>query len=634
MILFTLLVAHGVWLGTPDTSRYVVLNHGRLAGEMTVVGDTRSVVVRFHYADRGRPTRLETRYRFSAAGALLSSEVRSLMENEVAGEVLERFDVLGDSVRWSARSVAGVRAGSAPVATEGDSSASYRPAARTPFDNALLARFLLGTPQRTARLWPEGTARLEVVADTMVSTSGGRTHVRLAMVFAEGLTPYGVWLDDRDQLVADEVSWFITVRRGAESVLPVLRKIEIAYRNSQAEALARRVTGPVSKALVIHNGDVFDSERGVVRPRTTVIVRADRIVAVGPADSLALPPDATLIDATGKMVIPGLWDMHVHTQLRHQGGPSLRRLAAGITTVRDLASDVDVAVSHRDRAATGLLASPRLILAGFVEGPGERAGPTDAIVSTAEAARAWVARYDSLRYRQIKLYGLVPPELVTVITDEARKRGLRVSGHVTEGLSPEDVVRRGFDEINHADVFFAALLPDSLRYPPTRRSVAIAQRMIDVDGDPMTRLIEMLRTHRITVDATLNVFRPRSATRAAENAWDATYGRLLKRLHDEDVTLVAGSDGPADRYHAELALYQRAGIPGAKVLQIATIVAARVMSEDSLYGSIAPGKVADLVIVNGRPTDRVADLEHVEIVIRAGRLYKAAELRAVLAGRP
>jgi hypothetical protein len=634
MILFTLLIAHGLWLGTPDTARYVVLNHGRTAGEMTVMRDARSVVVRFHYADRGRPTRFETRYHFTAAGALHSTEIRQLMGHGVAGVVVERFDVIGDSVRWSARSVGAARAGSAPVETAGDRQAFYRPAARTPFDNALLARFLLGTPQRTARLWPEGAARLEVVADTMVDTSAGRTRVRLAMVFADGATPYGVWLDDRDQLFADEVSWFITVRRGAEQALPALRRIEIAYRNAQAEALARRVTKPASGALVIHNGDVFDSELGVIRPRTTVIVRADRIVAVGPADSLALPQDATLIDATGKMVIPGLWDMHVHTQLRHQGSASLRHLAAGITTVRDLASDVDVAVSHRDRAAAGSLASPRLILAGFVEGPGERAGPTDAIVSTADAARTWVARYDSLKYRQIKLYGLIPPNLVTVITGEARKRGLRVSGHVTEGLSPEDVVRRGFHEINHADVFFAALLPDSLRYPPTRRSVAIAQRLVDVDGDPMTRLIEMLRTHRITVDATLNVFRPRSASRASEAAWDATFGRLVKRLHDEDVTLVAGSDGSADRYLTELALYQRAGIPAARVLQIATIVAARVMNEDALYGSIVPGKIADIVIVNGRPLDRIADLEHVETVIRAGRLYEAAELRAVLARRP
>jgi hypothetical protein len=195
-------------------------------------------------------------------------------------------------------------------------------------------------------------------------------------------------------------------------------------------------------------------------------------LAVEPADAIALPSDATTIDATGKTVMPGMWDMHGHTHLRDQGAESPRQLAAGITTVRDMGADVDVAVCHRDRAATGLLASPRLILAGFLEGRGDLAGPSDAIVDSPREALAWIARYDSLRYRQIKLYDLVRPDLVGVIASEARRRGMRVSGHAPRGLRVPDVVRLGFHEITHADHLFTALLPDSMHF---RRDDAVSR---------------------------------------------------------------------------------------------------------------------------------------------------------------
>ena len=100
------------------------------------------------------------------------------------------------------------------------------------------------------------------------------------------------------------------------------------------------------------------------------------------------------------------------------------------------------------------------------------------------------------------------------------------------------------------------------------------------------------------------------------------------------LTLVAGTDnGASATYHRELALYQQAGIAPTEVLQIATIVAARVMKEEKDYGSIAPGKVADVAIVNGRPATNVAELSRVETVIRGGRIYKVADLREAVTGR-
>jgi imidazolonepropionase-like amidohydrolase len=614
LFLPALIIAHTALVVLSDTTKYVVLNHGRAAGEMVVVAESRSARVRFRYIDRDHRTpQQETRYQFSAQDVLASAEVVRLNLDGSTGAQIERFAVRGDSVSWSSSDRSGGARASAPE----DRNKFYSSTSETPFDQALLARFLLRQPGHTARLWPAGTARLELVTDTTLPTPAGPTRLRLARVSRENVAPYHVWLDERHELYASEAVWFVTIRRGVESVLPVLRGIELGRIGREAEAIARQVSRPVGGTLVIDNGDVFDSEHGAILPRTTVIVQGDRVVAVGPAGSLTLPSDATVIDASGKTVLPGLWDTHVHTGLHAQERNSVLRLAAGITTARDLGADLDIAVSDRDRAAAGLLAAPRLILAGFIEGPGVRAGPSEAIVSTADAARAWVARYDSLGYRQIKLYNLIPPELVGVIADEARRRGLRVSGHVPRGTNAFDVVRLGYHEINHAEFLMRMLLSPGAR---------------TIEGAQLTQMIELLRSNQITIEPTLNYYYPNFASRPAD--WDATYGRLTKLLYDGGVLLLAGSDGGVANYLEELRLLERAGIPAANVLQIATLNGARAMKDDANYGSIARGKVADIIVVNGRPAESIADLARIETVIRAGRLYRVSDLRAELNRQP
>ncbi|MEX2177707.1 MAG: amidohydrolase family protein [Gemmatimonadaceae bacterium] len=627
-----------------DTTSYVVLNHGRPAGEMLVVTAGDSVIVKYHHVDRQRGPRVETRYRLAdsevVGGATWQLPLYGA-EPTPRGEPLDRFEVVGDSVLWQVRD-----------STRGEPRARggyYRLRSSTAFDQALLARHLLRQPGRSSRILPTGSARLAIVADTVLTTRSGPQRMRLAMIRI-GSAPVdgGVWLDDRNALVASQVGWFVTVQRGNEELLPVLRAIEIGYRNAQGIALAAGVAPPPAGVIAIVNGDVFDSERGVMMPRTTVVVRGDRVIAIGPSAETRIPRGATVIDAVGKTVMPGLWDMHTHFQLTSQSAGSIAQLANGITTIRDLAADIDVAVSHRDRADAGLLASPRAILGGFIEGPGRWAGPSEAIAHTEEEARAWVARYDSLGFRQIKLYNLVHPDLVPAIADEAHRRGMRLSGHVPRGMSTQTAVRLGFDEINHAAFLFSTFYPDSL-YAPVMRAYSVVSQIVaphvNVDGPEVTAMIDLFRERGTVIDGTWNLWLstrgaaasatlgiPYSATTDLARRSDANYLRMLRRLYDAGVPIVPGTDGSS--YHAELELYERAGIPAARVLQMATIVSARAMKDDAEYGSIAPGKVADIIIVNGRPAERVADLRNVERVMRAGRLYESSALRAALSGAP
>jgi imidazolonepropionase-like amidohydrolase len=345
-----------------------------------------------------------------------------------------------------------------------------------------------------------------------------------------------------------------------------------------------------------------------------------------------IPASARVIDAAGKTVLPGMWEMHGHLPPTSSYAPAVLQLAIGITTVRDLAADIDVGVSQRDRANAHEIVAPRLILGGFIEGPGAWAGPSEVLVRTEDEARAWVARYDSLGYRQIKLYNLVHPDLVPGIAEETRRRGMILSGHIPRGLSIPAAIRLGFHEINHAAFLFSNFFQDSLYVPTMRPYSAVAGIVagsFDVDGADMMKLIHFLRDNGTVIDGTFNLWMGGRALLNGEGDEAAhAYARLLRRLHEEGVTLVPGTDNSSSStYITELELYQHAGIPAAAVLQMATIVSARVMGEDAAYGSLSAGKVADIIIVDGRPTERVAELQNVEHVIRGGRVYRPAELR-------
>jgi hypothetical protein len=336
-------------------------------------------------------------------------------------------------------------------------------------------------------------------------------------------------------------------------------------------------------------------------------------------------------------------------------------LAAGITTARDMAGDFDATLALRARLDSATTIGPRLILAGFLEGPGAWAGPSEVLVRTEDEARAWIARYDSLGYRQVKLYNLVHPDLVPVIAEEAHRRGMRVSGHIPRGMSLQSAIALGFDEVQHLAFLVSTFFPDSLYLPRMRAYSNLAGDVLgdfDVEGAPLTALIGEMKRRGTVYDPTLNVYAGADCRLAdgthpvfgAATAWlpprdprdgppatcsdttfdgrrTAKYMRMVRRMHDAGITIVPGTDNVAGlSFHGELELYQRTGIPAAEVLRLATIVPARVMKEDDRHGSIAVGKVADLLIVDGRPWDDIRALRQGRTVIRAGRDYSVDAL--------
>ncbi len=599
-----------------DTTTYVVLNHGRPAGEMTLARDADSLVITYGHIDRNRGRWVQNRYGFDAAGRVVSGESRPMTRDGAVSPASDRYEIVGDSVR-------NTRGDLTRMMARGDGFVSL--ANSTDWDRALQVRHLLAQSSRAAVSLPGTTVtRLEIAADTTVRTTRGTARVRLAMLHNRSATPQAVWVDAQGELVASSVAWFITVRPEFVPALPALRAIETAYRDAAATAIAARIPVEAQGTVAIRNADVFDSERGVIVPRQTIIVQGDRITAMGPAATTRAPRGAKVIDATGKTVIPGLWDMHMHFQLTSPTTRMLQDLSTGITTHRDMAADTDVGVSIRDRANAGRIVAQNVILAGFMEGPTLWAGPSDVLISTEAQAREWVARYDSLGYKQIKIYNVFHPDLVPTVAAEAHKRGMRLSGHIPRGLTLETAIRLGFDEVNHAAFLFSTFYQDSLYWPEMRAYSLVAAgvaKNTDVDGPAMTNLINVMKAHNTVVDGTFNLWMQDTTTAdsVGARANNRAYLRVLKRLYDAGVTIVPGTD--LSSFNMELELYERAGIPASAVLQMATITSARVMGAERDFGSIAVGKIADLVIIDGKPHENIRDARNVHMVMRLGRAY-------------
>ena len=363
-----------------------------------------------------------------------------------------------------------------------------------------------------------------------------------------------------------------------------------------------------------------------------MIVRGTKIAAIGPSKGTAIGKGVEAIDAGGKALIPGLWDMHTHLA----AGEGILDLACGVTTARDLGNDPDLVDDAKKRFDEGSAIGPHVLRAGLIEGRGPMAAASPVTAETETEALAAVELYAARGYDQIKIYSSVAKDLVPVLAKAAHAKGMRVSGHVPAFTRADDMIRAGFDEIQHVNMLFLNFIADETTYTRTPlRFTLVAEKAgdVDLDGPEFRAFVTLLQDHKTVIDPTLNVFEdlfldregapgpgivaiaarlPAQAVRKLASGGipvppgqDATYRasfaatlQMVKALHDGGVPLVLGTDSlPGLMLHRELELHALAGIPNADVLRNATLGSAKVMGRAAHYWLDCGGK-------GGRPRPR------------------------------
>lgn len=652
MIVPALLAAAGLGAATTaasDTLRYSVLMVGNPAGSQLVVTDPAAIEVRFEFNDRGRGPRIEARYQLGPSG--LPDRVTIGGNDYLKAPVTETFSRDPEGTRWSNPS----ESGNAPGA-----GGFYLALNGPPEESAILARALLAAPGGSLPLLPSGTATIERGLERTVTTAAGSLRIRHHLISGLTLVPVELWLDERNQLFASASGWMSVIREGWGSVAEGLIAAQDSAAHARERSLVARLADRPTGSVAFTGVALFDPVSGTRREGMTVVVEGNRIAAAGPEGATAIPAGARRIDGRGRTMLPGLWDMHAHAG--DLDGPL--NLAAGVTSVRDLANTPDELIARQARWDSGEAIGPRVVRAGFMDGPGPFAGPTRALVATPEEVREWVDRYAATGHEQIKLYSSLRPELVPVAVEAAHRHGMRVSGHIPAGMRARDAVAAGYDEIQHINMVVLNFLSDTLDTRNPTRFTEPGRRAADLDpaSDSVQAFFRLLRDRNVVVDPTLATFegmftaRPglmaegdaRMAPRlpsqlrrgllggglpapgGLDQRYRDSYRRMLdlvRAMHEAGVTLVAGTDCMAGFcLHRELELYVEAGIPAAEVLRIATLGAATVARRADRLGRIAPGLLADLILVDGDPLADISAIRRVSQVMKDGVLYDPAAL--------
>ncbi|HET6275200.1 MAG TPA: amidohydrolase family protein [Candidatus Cybelea sp.] len=610
--------------------------------------------VRFEFVDRGRGPKMRSLIALDPAG--LISSLRTTGYNYLKVPVDERFTARNGTASWKNSAEHETQSSVNPrfyVSMDG-----------SPEEGAILVRAALRATKAKLDLWPSGVTRVTAVTTLRVN-NGGATK-RVTMYEATGLdfTPADLWLDENGELFMSGGQWGAVIRSGWNAVLPQLIAAQELRVTDLGRQIAQTLPQRAGTAIAITNVSLFDSEAGDVVPNATVLFHGDRVAAVGGAE-LTLPADARRIDGTGKTLLPGLWNMHMH--LFAEFGPRL--LAEGVTTIRDPGNNPQYIAKMKAQFESGELLGPRVIIAGLMDGTGKYTAPIGTTTSTAAEAIAQVGDWKKTGAVQIKIYSSMDPKLVPIIAKEAHAQGMRVSGHIPAGMLAQDAVRQGYDEIQHVNFLFLNFMPDTKDRTQTPiRLTATAERAgtIDLRSQAVADFIALLKEKDIVSDPTVGIFYSDTLTRNGDVAstgfaeiadWlpaqvrrtlttgglplgpglDAKYRAsaqayldMVMLLHTNGIRIVAGTDDilPGFDLVHELELYAQAGMPTTQVLQAATIVPARVMKMDADLGSLRSGKLADAIVVNGNPVDRIARLRSVETTIKSGVIYDTRALYA------
>jgi imidazolonepropionase-like amidohydrolase len=371
-----------------------------------------------------------------------------------------------------------------------------------------------------------------------------------------------------------------------------------------------------------------------VNSDATVVISGSKIKAVMFGKSARVPTGARVVDARGGYLIPGLWDMHVHSE----GDQRVLRLmlASGITGIRDMGGDVYKLAEARHHIEAKDWDGPRVVFAGpMLEGPPGESDSDTWIEHTPDEARRAVASLAALHVDFIKVHDHLSRDVYFAIASAAKKARLPFAGHVTATISPLEASDAGQVSIEHFE-----FLP-KVCVPLLGEIAAGDERLPDDCTKASTEaLLRHLATKGTWLDPTLQSFRY-----FAPRQWKqifAGFNEIGGQIRAEQVRILAGTDWgefleqrgarPGWCLHDELYLWVASGFTPLQALQAATLNPAIFLAMEDSLGTIEVGNVADLVLVRGNPLANIANTRGVVAVIARGTLFDRSKLHGLAAG--
>jgi imidazolonepropionase-like amidohydrolase len=443
-----------------------------------------------------------------------------------------------------------------------------------------------------------------------------------------------------------------------------------------------------NRDLVLTHVTLIDVAARAPRLDQQIVIANGRIVSSGPSAGVKAHKDAQTVDAHGKFVVPGLWDMHVHIAGLN-ADPSWSKqiilpvlLANGITGVRDMGGDLDVLAWKHD-IESGSLLGPHIVASGpFLIASGKKS-PEQLPVANAEEARAAVRDLKRRGADFIKIISLPSKEVFFAVADEAKKQNIFFVGHLPFQVNAAEASNAGMRSIEHL-LYSAFSLSFSSQEDNLRQRLIAAEQKGDsvawehiaheadatYSSEKANSVLQALKKNGTWVTPTLasiditshpeqwklddpalefvppalakqwrdsfedSRMRERAAwlARQAANDW-----KLTGELHRAGIPLLVGSDSldpfvfPGPSLHRELAELVTAGLTPGEALQAATQGAARFLGQEPDFGTVENGKIADLVLLDANPLEDITNTRKIVGLIRGGNYLDRAALDKMLA---
>ena len=447
------------------------------------------------------------------------------------------------------------------------------------------------------------------------------------------------------------------------------------------EVFGRQKASSGQTALVFTHVTVIDATGAPAKPDMTVVVRGDRIEALGKTSKLTVPQNARVVDATGKFLIPGLWDMHVHPV--DEKNYLALFTANGVTGVRVMRGE-PVHHKWRQEISAGKLIGPRMVIASpFIDGPDPLLSGS-IIVSNEDEGRRAVRKVKKEGADLVKLFNDIPRDAYFAIADEAKKQGIPFAGHVPYLVSAAEASDAGQQSIEHGYYVLMACssrseeeLKKELKETLVTRPGSLphvcarVKQLADItySEKKAAELFARFVKNGTWVCPTLMLYQsvsfrdeedlandprlkymPLSTKDSWRNdvyvAWVTGEGRadfrklcenhlaIVGAISRAGVGLLAGTDTAGVPYcfpgfglHDELALFVQAGLSPMQALQTATYNAAKCLGKLDSMGTIEQGKVADLVLLDADPLQNISNTRRITTVVVGGRVYDKTALK-------
>jgi len=424
------------------------------------------------------------------------------------------------------------------------------------------------------------------------------------------------------------------------SILLLLMVVAVPNAQQRQRGAVREVNevgkpSPTSLIAIV-GATLIDGRGGSPVTDSVIIIRGERIEAVGTKASVKIPAGAEITDARNLTVLPGLIDSHFHID-GDDPLPALY-LSHGITSIRDPGQWIEA----YDAARKAVAPVPRLFLCGpHLDSP-PAAYPADSyIVRDADETRLAVNRFVDDGASAIKVYFRLPLALIKVAIETAHSRGVPVMGHL-EIVDARDAINAGIDGIEHATSFGTALLP--LRDAEKYRQAVLADNKarqegryqvwnsIDLNTTQAKSLFKLIVDRGVVVSPTLAVFERQPGDKDTTEVHVHAFKQMeafvgLVKKAGAKVVVGSHSDVPHAKrgwaYQRELELLVESGLTPMEAIVAGTLENARYFRVEDRLGSIEAGKLADLIIVDGDPLRDISNMRHVKRVMLNGQWQRA-----------